>query len=387
MKVHRLLLAGAWLAFFMAGPARAEPEADGQAYQRLDIWMRADALNQRCNVVNYFETRQVTEHLGNAARATPEGAADLEALGHPTWPAANAVYKAMLAERRAAATAAVAGAECSANHPDIVAVRKAYTRPMLKQLMGGYESASRKTDTAGRRAASDNLIKFIISLYGNDTAQTLMKTLNGELVAEGAIADSQWAYLKTEVDDALWQTRLSEKGYKFVPVPGRDERFRAAKSDGSGAFPATFRPRREFTYKDTLEGLVDIRISIAEGWTDDGRLVILLSKDAADWGAPQLKAELLAQQDPGPTEWNRIDWRGRATAYAADPPGALDCPADFCFIFPQEVTEAIRTRHMAVGEVYSYELYIAPDALFPFEKSRSSAFRTRYYPPALPDRE
>ena len=382
MKILRGILAAVSLAVLTAAPALAQ-ETPEQAYKRLDIWLRAGALNQRCNVLHYFEARRIAASVRDAARLTPEGDAALEALGSPAWPAADAAYDTMMAAHRKTAGEAVTDAECTQANPDILSVRRAYMRPIFKHLIGGYESYGRKTDPAGRQAVADDLLGLISSLYGN-SAQTLMQTLIDELVAEKANPDSQWAQVSSEVDDTLWAKRLQEKGYVFAPVPEQLNRYRAVKSDGSGEFPATFRPRVSGSYYDKFEAEVTIDVSIAEGWTDDGRFVVLLSKDAANWGVNTLRADLLVQPEPGRSAWEALNWRDQATAYTADQPEADACPADFCFIFPAEVTEAIGMRH-ASGEAYNYELYIAPGEMFPIEPFRGSALRERYFPPALPE--
>lgn len=154
------------------------------------------------------------------------------------------------------------------------------------------------------------------------------------------------------------------------------------KTDGSGALAARLSHRTSPSIEDASGYRVEI--NQAEGVMGDDRIIVLIGKDAADWGSMELQAELLIQKEPDWKEWDSQTWRRDALHFTAELLADADCPADFCFVFPAAASDAVRTRQAAEkpGD-YNYELYIAPPSRFSPSETASSAYRDHYYPPSL----
>jgi len=57
--------------------AQSQPAS---AYDTLDIWLRAEQLNQRCQILNYFEAREIERGINFNKNLTPEGNVRLNAV-------------------------------------------------------------------------------------------------------------------------------------------------------------------------------------------------------------------------------------------------------------------------------------------------------------------
>ena len=350
-------------------------------YDALDIWLRAEQLNQRCQILNYFEVREIERGINFNKNLTPEGVATQAAIGWPSFETELTNMVAMLDARRNTARLAVAKKVCSDLDTDIRAVRSNYVRSYLKGLIAAQQSQARLTGRNGRRNAGDLLLRFAQTLYGANY-ETVGQAVVQELQAEGFDADTAWNALKNPIDDGLWQMRLSEKGYNFQSLKGQPGYYQAIKRDGTGTvFPARFSHR--FNPKIVDGGGYEIEINQAEGVTDDGRFVILVSKDAADWGPKTLRAQLLVQETSAQYGWIGISWREFTLRFDAEVETGTECPADFCFTFPPEATEAVRSRRAQKDGFFNYELVIAPPNAFPLEDKMSEYGRVSYYPPSL----
>lgn len=370
-------------------PARAdEPtatssgaDADAATYAALDAWLRADQLNRRCNLLNYFEIRLIEDGINGAKDRTPEGRQTQAAIGWPGFDARLAELSAMLDSHRASAKAAVADRACSTDDADIRAVRAALLRNLLKLLTAAQTAPTKASDRAGRKAVAQDLVNFTAALYG-DNFQTVGQQLVAELQASPIQPDNAWKALKPTVEDGLWQTRLAGKGFAFKPDPDAGGYYRAVKADGSGGLAARLGARANPSIEDASG--YNVEINRVQGVMDDGRMIVLIGKDAADWGPSQLKAELMVQKTPGWDQWRSQTWRRDALHFTAEPLADADCPADFCFVFPAAASDAVRTRQ-AEGSAsgYNYELFIAPPERFPPSETAGTASRNNYYPPLL----
>lgn len=226
MRIYLLLASFLTLSLFPALAARAEEpsattsttDAETATYAALDTWLRADELNRRCGVLNYFEIRQIENGINFAKDQTPEGKQSLAAAGWPNFDAKLADLTAMLGSHQESARAAVADRACSLADADIKAVRTAYVRDLLKLLTASQTAPSKASDRAGRKAVAQDLVNFTAALYG-DNFQTVGQQVVAELQADPILPDNAWKALKLMVDDGLWQTRLIQKGYSYLPDP------------------------------------------------------------------------------------------------------------------------------------------------------------------------
>nr|WP_321442161.1 hypothetical protein [uncultured Hyphomonas sp.] len=368
------------LCLLAPSPAAAREEPL-DSYGVLDTWLRAEQLEQRCHMLNYFEIREIDRGINNAKDLTKEGKAVSAAAGQSYFEIELEKMVNMVEQRRETARLAVADRPCDAGDADIRAVRGGYIRNYLKALIAAQQSQQRQMDRSGRKRAGDQLLTFVQSLYGQNY-EAVGQQLIAELQAEGYDANVAWEAMKNPINDGLWQMRLGEKGFAYQSDPEAHGYYRAVRTDGSGtAFPARLGHR--FNPKIRDADWLAIEINEAEGVMDDGRLVILISKDASDWGPKTLGAQLLVQ-DEREWDWDRNDWRAGTLRFDATLLEDAECPADFCFVFPQEATEAIVARQaLEKAYDYNYELVITAPNQFPLSDEMSTYGRDRYYPPSL----
>ena len=349
-----ILFAVLWLgaAGFALAQETEEPAAD--AHSDLDIWLQAEALNRRCQVLNYFETRAIAEHIA----AIPE---DLSA-------------------RREMAAEAVAERECSPQDADIVYARRIYVRALLKSLLASNQSEAMSEDRAGRKMAALELMGFTQRFYGrNYDSGTVYLFM--ELDEEGADPEAIWSTFYPTVDDIHWQLRLEEKGWKYNVHSTAPDAYVAIKMDEETVFPARLGPRQEVSILDA-DGAA-LGINAAHGVMDDGRIVVLLSKDLAESGPAAFKGTLFVQEDPSADLWAQDNWRASALRFEAE---ALDdeaCPADTCLVLPQAASDLVAARAAEHPGFDAYELVIGAAAAFPLEMTQAADLRTRFNPPAV----
>ncbi len=68
-------------------------------------------------------------------------------------------------------------------------------------------------------------------------------------------------------------------------------------------------------------------------------------------------------------------------SFMADVETGPDCPADFCFTFPQEASDAVRERQGSGNAAdYKFELVIAEPEQFPLPETKESNTRRRFHP-------
>ncbi|MEZ6002491.1 hypothetical protein [Hyphomonas sp.] len=367
-----------------AFPANAEGEtADPDPYAPLDSWMRAEALNERCNILNYFEVRTIDKSINETGQDTPEGKASLYAVGQPGFEDKLAEYKTMLSAHRKQAQADVTDRPCTPADADIMAARSAYVPFYLRAMLAAQTAPELNSGRAGQKTAAMQLGQFAGSMFG-DNYQSVASQMIAQNTSEGVTPSGAWKSIRTSVFDTLWQIRLDEKKYAYQPIPGEPGYYRAKLANVDGAFfPARLGHRFHPDIRDASGA--KIRINQAEGVMNSGRIVILVSKDAANWGPNTLEAELLVQDAPDSMAWNKNDWRAGTIRFRAEKLDDPSCPADFCFVFPAEASDAIRVRRADKGASYSYELFIGPPNLFPLKDEESTYQRDRYYPPTLPE--
>lgn len=385
MNIRLLILVCVAVLLVRALPANAEGEtADPGPYASLDSWMRAEALNERCNMLNYFEVRTVDKAINDAAQDTPEGQASNSAAGQPWFEETFAKYKAMLNAHRKQAKTDVSDRPCTGADADITAARSAYAPYYLRAMLAAQTAPELNSGRAGQKNAAMQLGQFAGKMFG-DNYQSVASQLVAQNTNEGVTPSSAWKGIQGSVYDALWQIRLGEKNYVYQPYPGEPGYYRAKLANVDGAFfPARLGHRFHPDIRDASGA--KIRINQAEGVMDSGRIVILVSKDAANWGPNTLEAELLVQEAPDLMAWNKKDWRAGTIRFRAEKLDDPSCPADFCFVFPAEASDAIRARRAEKAASYNYELFIGPPNLFPLKDEKSTYQRDRYYPPSLPTR-
>lgn len=362
--------------------AAAQSEPPGP-YDILDIWLRVEQLEQRCHILNYFEIQEIERGIVGATKQTPEGNATQAAIGWPNFDAELEKRMKMVDERRTDARLAVAERPCTDQDTDVVALRSSYVRRYLKALIASQQSRARQTDRAGRRRAGDQLFGFAQSLYGANY-ETVGQSLISELQSEGFDADVAWNVLKNPINDGLWQIRLGEKAHAYQSRQDQPGYYRAVKTDGSEeVFPAQLTHRSNPKIIDSAG--YSIEINQAEGVTDDGRFVIMVSKDSSEAGSQSLQAQLLVQEVSARHGWIGVTWRESTLKFDADVETGAGCPVDFCFTFPVEASEAVRVRRADEDGFYNYELVIAAPNAFPLETKMNEYGREAYYPPSLPN--
>ena len=384
MQIRWLLLICLALVVVRAFPARADGGAtNSDPYAALDSWMRAEALNERCNLLNFFEIRSIDKAINDAAQDTPEGQVSVYAIGQPGFNQALAKQKAMMSAHRKQAAADVAGRPCTITDEDIKTARSSYVPFYLKAMLAAQAAPELNSGRAGQKNAAMQLGQFAGKLFG-DNYQSVASQLIAQNANEGVTPSSAWKAIRASVFDALWQIRLREKNYAYQPYAGEPGYYRAKLVDVDGAFfPARLGHRFHPEIRDASGA--KIRINQAEGVMDNGKIVILVSKDAANWGPNTLEAELLVQKEPDLMAWNSSDWRADTLRFRAEQLVDPSCPADFCFVFPEEASDAIRARRAEKGANYGYELFIGPPNLFPLKDDAGIFLRDRYYPPTLPE--
>ncbi len=367
-----------------AFPANAEGgTADPDPYAALDSWMRAEALNERCNMLNYFEVRTIDKAINDAAQDTPEGQASNSAAGQSWFEETFAKYKAMLNAHRKQAKTDASGRPCTGADADITAARSAYAPFYLRAMLAARNAPELNSGRAGQKNAAMQLGQFAGKMFG-DNYQSVASQLAAQNTNEGVTPSSAWKGIQSSVYDTLWQIRLGEKNYVYQPYPGEPGYYRAKLTNVDGAyFPARLGHRFHPDIHDASGA--KIRINQAEGVMNSGRIVILVSKDASNWGPKTLEAELLVQKEPDLMAWNKNDWRAGTIRFRAETLDDPSCPADFCFVFPEEASDAIRARRAEMGSSHNYELFIGPPNLFPLKDDAGTSQRDRYYPPTLPD--
>ena len=351
------LLALSLLGAPLAGAQGQDDAAGGSAVELddLDIWLQAEALNRRCQVLNYFETRAIADHI--------------------------ATRQEDLAARRDAAIKAVAERECSPKDAAIVHVRRIYVRAALKSLLASNQSEAMSNDRDGRKLAGQELMSFAARFYGpNFDAGTVHLFM--ELDEEGADPEAIWQDFYPTVDDIHWQLRLEQKGWKFHPHATETGAYTAVKmGEENEAYPAILGPRTAIDILDTHGERLSV--SAVQGVSDEGRIVVLVSKDSADWGPVDLNATLFVQEQPDLTAWNAHAWRAAAITFAAEVSSGADCPADFCLTLPLEASAAIAARREDNGADDAFELVIGDAGQFPLDTTAPADLRMRFNPPSL----
>lgn len=366
------------IGLVMPSPASAREEPS-DVYAVLDTWLRAEEFNERCRVLNYFEVQRVKRGISASASATPEGK-DVKVLAGTAFrDEAVAQRDNMVETHRAAAGEAVADRACGQSDADITALRIFYIREYVKSLLASQSSPDLQKDTAGRKYAAQNLFDFSKGMYGAKF-DPLIQEVSAELQAEGFDADTAWDGLDDSINDLQWQLRLGEKGYGFHPVPNGNGTYEAVKLDGSGTrFPAKLSERDDPSFMNS-EGR-PVSVNRADGVMDDGRLVTLVSMDSAESVVPALQAQLFVQKEADVRAWSQSDWRSKSLSFMADVETGPDCPADFCFIFPQEASDAVRERQDTGNAAdYKFELVIAEPEQFPLPETKNSNTRRRFHP-------
>ena len=383
MHIRLLILFCLTIFTAQAFPVFAEDQTTNtDPHAILGSWMRAEALNERCNLLNYFEVRTIDKAINDAAQDTPEGQASLYAIGQPGFEQALAKQKAMMSKQRKQAQADVADRPCTTADEDIKAARSAYVPFYLRAILAAQTAPELNSGRAGQKNAAMQLGQFAGRLFG-DNYEAVANQLIAENANAGVTPSNAWKGIQTSVFDALWQIRLHEKNYVYQPYPGEPGYYRAKLADVEGGFfPARLAYRTHPKIRDASGA--KIRINQAQGVMDSGRIVILVSKDAANWGPNSLEAEILVQKEPDLMAWNKKDWRAGTIRFRADKLADPSCPADFCFVFPAEASDAIRVRRAEKGASYNYELFIGPPNLFPLKDEESTYQRDKYYPPTLP---
>lgn len=381
--VFLVLLAG---LTFGAGPSVAQGESEvPDPYAALDTWMRADALNERCNLLNYFEVRTIDGQIRDAALETPEGRNSAFSVGQANFETTLEKKAQMMEAHRKQAQADVADRPCAADDEDIKMARATYVPFYFQALLAAMNAPELNSGRAGQKNAAIQLGNFAAKMYGANS-QAVAQQLAAQNTADGVTPSSAWRAIRSTVFDTLWQMRLAEKKYTYQPYPGQPGYYRAKLINVDGAFfPARLGHRTHPTIRDASGA--KIRINQAQGIMDSGRIIVMVGKDAANWGPNTLEAELLVQKYEGSDWWNQKNWRENTMKFRAEQMDAPSCPADFCFVFPEEATDAIRRRRSEVGAVYNYELFIGPPNLFPLNDEESTYGRDKYYPPRLLDAE
>jgi len=377
MRLALSLLGGLffWTALAQPSLAREEPL---ESYAVLDTWLRAEQFNERCRVLNYFEVQRVKRGINASASVTPEGNDVKVMAGTAFRDEVVAKRDDMVKAHRATAREAVANQDCSQGD-DVKVLRIFYIREYVKSLLASQSSPDLQKDTAGRKNAAQSLFSFSKGMYGAKFAP-LIQEVSAELQTEGFDADKAWDGLNDTVNDLQWQLRLGEKGYGFHPLPNGNATYEAVKLDGSGArFPAKLSERDDPSFMNS-EGW-PVSVNRVDGITDDGRMVTLVSMDTAEAGKQALQAQLFVQKDADVQAWSKPDWRSKSLSFMADVETGADCPADFCFTFPQEASDAVRERQGAGNAAdYKFELVIAEPEQFPLPETKESNTRRRFHP-------
>ena len=381
------LAAAAWLAACMLPGAAAQQTGptDAQIYTALDTWLRADEYNARCRQLNYFEVEEIARRINDVKDLTPEGKEMVGAIGQPGFDAKLEVVREMLETRRKTAREAVASRACNESDADLSDARGTYLKNFLKAIIAAQNAPAKASDSQARRDAMTELTNFIIRLYGTNY-NTVGQQLVAELQAEGFDPDTAWRVLEVPLDDSIWQLNMKSKGFDYHPYYGALGYYKAVRTNGTGDFPAKLTKRTLFDVRDEVG--TKLKVSKADGLMDDGRLVVLVNKQGKYPGLA-LQAELLVQEsaeDYG--KWSAEDWRSRTLRFTPEVMAAADCPVDFCFVFPVEAAETIRTRQAAEDSFkYRYELFVGEAARFPLSENAYPFQRTEYHPPYLVEKD
>lgn len=379
-----IALAG-FITALAAAPALAQQDGSGgtatpamTAEQQLDVWLRAQALDQRCAVLNYFETRLVSEGVSNALQQTAAGREAASKAGQAGFEAALEKSRQLLSARSEAARQATATAPCSPDQPDIMMVRQTYFRSIFKALLASQNAIARANDTEARQRAASELGALVRALYG-DSTDPLGQALVEELYAEMPDVEEVWTNMRPLIDNTSWQLRLQEAGVRPVHQPGAPGYYRLEPtSDTATGVPATF--SHLIWPKVWGEDGSKVRVLQLQGLTDDGRVIVLITRTGERAGPDALKAQLLVQEPPGLIAWSYLDWRETTLRFDAGPLEGAPCPTDFCFVFPLEASAALRARRGDAAPDYAVELYIAPPSAFPPPAKSATSRRDRFYP-------
>ncbi|MCR9079004.1 MAG: hypothetical protein NXH78_07880 [Hyphomonadaceae bacterium] len=341
----------------------------------LDGWLHAEQLNERCNLLHYYEVRLVEDSVFDMQNKAPE----FRAIKFDNTMEAEervARLQTLLADRRMQAADAMASAACDANHPAIRAIRGAYAPHFMQMLIGAHGAAELANARAGEKYAYDQLLALLQTLYGADwqtQVEATMSILNEQ--AGNWNETSMWSALRPHLHDVVWQFRLNEKGYKYKPIRGNWVRFQPVKADGTGAFPAMFQ-HRQIQRVQLPDGVTELyRVN---GRMDDGRLVTMLASHSKSNPAGPLRATLLKQNEVDLLSWSNDDWRADTTAFEAETLDDDACPLDHCFVFPIEAATRMDTQTAEDSRV-SYELYVGAPETYPLDPNAPSFHRQKVY--------
>lgn len=316
-------------------------------HEELDLWLRAQVINQRCRQLRYYEVIHVEQGVMDAAGKTPEVAAALAGEGSAT------VANDMFRERRIKAIADVADRACAQDDPDIQWIRARIFASILPFVMATSDPRAEAVVPDAVLEGRNFLFLHMQAVLG-DGIENAAESMR--YITLGMRPEDVWPELQPTLLSAMWERTLGMKSYKFEVSAGRDSRFWFKPTeDGVSAFQGSFLKTQAHRALGSDGGV--IRVSQALGLDYEDQLVVVVAIHEDE--KKLLASEILVQTEPKDlSAWFAEDWRLHTTRFLGIALPDEACPADQCFRFPKAATAAIRER-LNTEDIYAVELVIA----------------------------
>lgn len=347
-------------------------ESPPNPYAEIDVVMRAQAINQRCHLLRYYETILVDDGATRAAKKTPEVVAALAGAGSAE--AANT----MMDVRREKARADVAERSCSENHPELAIMRNSYIPSILRYILATSAADADDQVPSAMLKGRAFLYAHIERMLG-DAMPEVGAALTAEIQMAPMPGRQAWSGIQPIVLNAMWERTLLLNDHNFQPHPQKRMRFEFQPTeDNVAAVSGSFLKSRAEQIRDSDGNTILISRSIGVDSEDHLMLVVATHEE----GAIPLASEVLVQTEPGSMDrWFAEDWRLHTIRFQGISIPAESCPADHCFRFPKAASEAIRERlDSEAADTYFLEIAIASPEQIPVSNYSSATDRVTLNP-------
>lgn len=379
----RSFIAALALCLSCGTPTIAQDAPADQSYQTLDAWLRIAETERRCGSLFYFELRVIEKSVGDSMSQTPETKAAYAAAGTAQFNEKFKAQTAMLNARRQAAREATLTSECGGYaNPDLASARRFYFSDFLKLSVMINQEKSYEQLTDAQRSALSGIFQLVKQAYG-EQFETVLNQKVAELNATPPKAGTSLPVMLPFINDLVWEQQVFERGHKTA-MHSTEPGWLEFRKDGvtNSVYGKFGKPQRQFLRFDED---VMIPAHIASGQTKDGQIAYVINfetKAIADT-VDDVKATIFSQNREQLGEWDQDDWRTRSTAYQSRRDETDACPGHVCLIFPDALSQRIRTRQQAGKNAYPYEIYIAGEKLHPAPMDAPKSQRKRFTPPSL----